>query len=89
MCFQRSGIFFFLGNLKEGVDKRLTPTEPSLRISLPRFTSPYAPLPISPSIRNSDMLLLPRKDWCSLGEGARVLADMLRKLPVLSARLRL
>lgn len=66
----------------------LTPSDPSGRNSLARFTRPYAPRPISPSTKNSEMFRPPRKPWCSdEGDGARVLA-LLRMLPELGVRRR-
>lgn len=53
----------------------LTPRDPSGWISRARLTRPYAPRPISPSMKNSDMSRPPKKDSCSEhGEGARVLS---------------
>jgi len=54
------------------------------------LTRPYAPRPISPSIKNSDISRPPRNDWGSEdGEGARVLIVELRILPELGVRFRL
>ena len=64
----------------------LTPDVPSSCISLARFTRPYAPLPISRSITNSDMLRSARNALGSLfGVGAPTLAT-LRKLAALFER---
>ena len=63
-----------------------TPHVPSSCISLARFTRPYAPLPISRSITNSEMLRSARKALGSLfGVGAPTLAT-LRKLAALFER---
>jgi hypothetical protein len=54
-----------------------SPHVPSSCISLARFTRPYAPLPISRSITNSDMLRSVRKTLGSLsGVGAPTLATL-------------
>jgi len=64
----------------------LTPHVPSSCISLARFTRPYAPLPISRSTTNSEMLRSVRKALGSLfGVGAPTLAT-LRKLAALFDR---
>jgi len=65
---------------------KLTPHVPSSCISLARFTRPYAPLPISRSTTNSEILLSARKGLGSaLGVGAPTLAT-LRKLVALFER---
>ena len=57
----------------------LTPQVPSSCISLARFTRPYAPLPISRSITNSEMLRSVRKALGSLlGVGAPTLTTLMR-----------
>ena len=69
-----------------GSQKKPTPDVPSSCISLARFTRPYAPLPISRSITNSEMLRSVRKGLGSLlGAGAPALAT-LRKLAPLFVR---
>ncbi len=50
----------------------LTPSDPSGRNSRARLTRPYAPRPISPSMRYSEMFRPPRKPWCSSRGMARV-----------------
>ena len=73
--------FFFLSR-----KNTLTPHAPSSCISLARLTRPYAPLPISRSITNSEMLRSVRKTFGSLlGVGAPTLAT-LRKLAALFER---
>ena len=68
------------------IENKLTPYVPSSCISLARFTRPYAPLPISRSITNSEMLRSVRKTLGSLlGMGAPTLAT-LRKLVALFVR---
>jgi len=65
---------------------KLTPYVPSSCISLARFTRPYAPLPISRSITNSEMLRSARNALGSLlAMGAPTLAT-LRKLVALFVR---
>lgn len=65
----------------------LTPSVPSKFISLARFTKPYAPRPISPSITNSEMLRSPTLGVRSTpGVGGPVLLATLKKLAALLAR---
>jgi len=67
-------------------ENKLTPHVPSSCISLARFTRPYAPLPISRSTTNSEILRSVRKGLGSLlGVGAPTLAT-LRKLVALFER---
>jgi len=60
------------------------PHVPSSCISLARFTRPYAPLPISRSITNSDMLRSVRKGLGSVfGMGAPTLATLMKLVALL------
>lgn len=64
-----------------------TPSVPSMFISLARFTSPYAPRPISSSTTNSDILRSVAPGVLSIpGVGGPVLLATLRKLAALLAR---
>lgn len=77
----------WLDKCKAGMRVSLTPNVPSRFISLALFTKPYAPLPISPSITNSEMLRSPTLGVRSTpGVGGPVLLATLRKLAALLAR---
>lgn len=64
-----------------------TPRDPSSCISLARLTNPYAPLPISRSITNSEMLRSPTVGALSTpGVGGPALLATLKKLAALPDR---